>query len=163
MGADPPPSPSAPAPGPDANADQPLVFEQLLVTPVPLWMTVEKLRGFVADHGAKIVKVDGNFVQLLVEGYSSSQMRRATDRPTVFRVEVRLDEEQTVAKDDCDAGPSGWARTRIRVTVAPEKNRERRREEVAHRAKEVLVSFRSYLMANQEDAGLPAAVLSDRR
>ncbi len=163
VGAEPPPSPSAPAPGPDANADPPLAFEQTLVSPVPLWMTVEKLRGFVADHGAKIVKVDGNYVQLLVEGYSSSQMRRAADRPTVFRVDVRLDEEQSAAKDDCDAGQSGWARTRIRVTVAPEKNRERRREEVAHRAKEVLVSFRSYLMANQEDARDSAAIPSDRR
>jgi hypothetical protein len=42
-------------------------------------------------------------------------------------------------------------RTRIRVSISPRKNRDRRRPDVSGRAREVLVSFRSYLMATEDD------------
>jgi diguanylate cyclase (GGDEF)-like protein len=163
VGADSPPSASTPASGRDAKGEASMVIEQSLVTSVPLWMAVEKLRGFVADHGAKIVKVDGDYVQLTVEGGSSLPTRRFSDRPTVFRVDIRLSEEEGVGKDGDAATQSGWSQTRIRVKVAPEKNRERRREEVVHRAKEVIASFRSYLMAHEEESADPSAILSDPR
>jgi hypothetical protein len=130
---------SAP-PGP-AAPNAPFSLERDLITLVPLWVTVEKLRGFAADHQAKVVKVDGNHVQLLVRAESPKRLRRFTDRPTAFRIEVTLAEEPNA--------------TRLHVKVAPEKNRERRREEMAQRAREIFVSFRSYLMASEEGDSAP--------
>ena len=42
-------------------------------------------------------------------------------------------------------------RTRIFVSIAPRKARDRRRADAAARAQQVLISFRSYLMATCED------------
>jgi hypothetical protein len=53
--------------------------------------------------------------------------------------------------------------TRLRVTIVPEKSDERRREEITCRAKDVLVSFRSYLMANPvEDPHAAAGAVESR-
>ncbi len=125
--------------------------EQRLVTPVPLWVAVEKLRGFIADHRAKVLHVGENHVAMLVQIEKPKRSRRWGDRPIVFRVDVKLDEECGGQASANSAQPTVWARTRIRVTIAPEKSRERRRDQLLDRAKEVLTSFRSYLMANQDE------------
>ena len=44
---------------PAAKNDQGVVVQQTLITPVPTKMAIEKLRGFVADHKANILKIDG--------------------------------------------------------------------------------------------------------
>ena len=41
-------------------------------------------------------------------------------------------------------------RTRIYVSISPRKTRNRRRADVAERAQQVLISFRSYMMASEE-------------
>ena len=48
------------------------LLEQDLVTPVPVKMAIEKLRGFVADHQAKIIAINGNQVQLEIDDHSSA-------------------------------------------------------------------------------------------
>jgi hypothetical protein len=102
----------------------------------------------MADHRAKVIQVEENRVQLMVKVDPPKRTRRISDRPTNFRVDVRLDEEP-IAKDTKDLGSQAtWVQTRLRVTIVPEKSDERRREEILSRAKDVLVSFRSYLMAN---------------
>jgi len=126
--------------------------EQRLVTPVPLWVAVEKLRGFIADHRAKVLHVEANHVAMLVQIDPPKRSRRFGDRPVVFRVDVQLHEESAERAPRESALPAPWAHTRIRVAIAPEKSRERRRDQIVDRAKEVLTSFRSYLMANQDEA-----------
>src|SRR5208337_4966160 len=44
----------------NAKGDPGVVVRQTLVTPVPTKMAIEKLRGFVADHAASILIVDGD-------------------------------------------------------------------------------------------------------
>jgi diguanylate cyclase (GGDEF)-like protein/PAS domain S-box-containing protein len=146
--------------GPASSAESPLLVQQRLITPVPLWMAVEKLRGFMADHRAKVLKVEGNRVLLLVDYGASKQMRRTADHSMTFRVDVRLDEEPFAKEAERAASQAAWVRTRLFVTIALEKSRERRREELVRRAKEILVSFRSYLMANQDDTPTPDALLA---
>ncbi len=129
-----------------------VVIQQTLITPVPTKMAIEKLRGFVADHGARIVKIDGNQIQLDIAENSEGQQRRLTDRPVTFHLDLRF-EEQRVRRErgDGDVRSAGVLQTRIFLTITPRKCRNRRRADVAEKAQQVLVSLRSYLMANSED------------
>jgi hypothetical protein len=54
----------------------------------------------------------------------------------------------------------GTTRTKIRIAVSPRRNRDRRCEDAMARAKDVLTSFRSYLMASEEESSLPTGVLT---
>jgi len=125
------------------------VLEQDLITPVPIAMTIEKLRGFVADHRAKIITIDGNRVKLEIAD-QPGPTRRRSDRSVTFVVDLRLEEEAFAKTESDNANNSAVSRTRIHVTVSPRKNRDRRRADIADRAREVLCSFRSYLMAAAE-------------
>ena len=126
------------------------ILDKVLVTPVPVKMAIEKLRGFVADHQAKIVKIDGNRIRMEIDDQHTGRLRRFTDRSVTFGVELRFEEERF--QKDGDNSPSGGVlRTRIRVSIGPKKSRDRRRRDVFDRAREVLISFRSYLMATEEE------------
>ena len=126
---------------------------------MPIKIAIEKLRGFVADHQAKIVSIDGNRVQLEIVDRPATGLRRLTDRAVCFRMDLCIEEEQ-VQSDRTAAGQSPGTRTRIRVAVSPRKDRDRRRKDMVSRAKEVLMSFRSYLMATEQDCGLPTDAIS---
>ncbi|MEE8452528.1 MAG: diguanylate cyclase [Thermoguttaceae bacterium] len=130
------------------KTDSKQLLEQVLITSVPVKMAIEKLRGFVADHRAKILKINGNHVSLeIVEQYGT--LRRLTDRPIAFRVDLCFLEEQP--QTEGDASVSGSAiRTRIELKISLRKARDRRRMNVENRAREVITSFRSYLMATNE-------------
>ena len=51
------------------------------------------------------------------------------------------------------------SRTKIHVIIGPRKNRDRRRKDAADRAREVLASLRSYLMATAQNAPSDRGVL----
>jgi diguanylate cyclase (GGDEF)-like protein len=132
------------------------VIEQTLVTPVPAKMAIEKLRGFVADHEANILKIDGDQVQLEIAEKLDSHLRRLTDRPVTFQLDLRF-EEQRVGRerDGGEAGSGGVLQTRVFLAITPLKSRDRRHADVAERAQRVLVSLRSYLMATPGDQSAP--------
>src|SRR5208283_3813775 len=106
-----------------AKSDPGVVVQQTLVTPVPTKMSIEKLRGFVADHEASILEIDGNQVQLEIAETGDSRMRRLADRPVIFQLDLRF-EEQRVRRErgggEVDTG--GVVRTRIFVRITPRKN-----------------------------------------
>jgi diguanylate cyclase (GGDEF)-like protein len=141
------------------------IIEQVLVTPVPVKMSIEKLRGFVADHQASVLKIDGNQVQLEISEKPTSRLRRLTDRPVAFQFDLRFEEERINKDlDGGEASSGGIVRTKIHVTVSSRKSRDRRRSDVAERAKQVLASFRSYLMAIPEDEDeTPGALVKAKR
>jgi len=139
-----------------AKSDPELVVQQTLVTPVPTKMAIEKLRGFVADHEANILKIDGNHIQLEISEKCDSRLRRLTDRPVTFQLDLRFEEQRVRReKDNGEANTGGVLRTRIYVSITPRKARDRRHADVAQRAQQVLISFRSYLMATSEDQDGP--------
>jgi diguanylate cyclase (GGDEF)-like protein len=148
-------SESVHAAGKPATAKPKEILEQNLVTAVPIKMAVEKLRGFVADHQAKIVSTEGNHLRLEIEDKPGSRLRRLTDRSTSFWLDVRFEEEQLLDGNRSEVGAAPVARitrTKIHVAVAPRRERDRRRAEVVSRARSLLVSFRAYLMATEEEA-----------
>ena len=127
-----------------------MILEQDLVTPVPVAMAIQKLRGFVADHQAKIVSTSGNRVRLEIDD-RAGQMRRRGDRSLTFLVDLKFGEETFAGRDPDASDVAPGTRTRIHFAISPRKDRDRRRADVADRAREVLTSFRSYLMASKVD------------
>jgi diguanylate cyclase (GGDEF)-like protein/PAS domain S-box-containing protein len=124
------------------------LIEKSLVTPVPVKMAVEKLRGFVADHQAKVVTIDGDQVRIEIDDTQAGRLRRFTDRPVTFQMDVKLAEERTSRESGPGSG-EGVTRTRIQVSVKLRKHRDRRRTDLNDRARQVLASFKAYLMANE--------------
>ncbi len=133
-----------------------MVFEEDLFTRVPIAMAIEKLRGFVADHQATIVATKGNRVQMEIDD-RAGQMRRRGDRSLTFLVDLEFGEETVADPDAADNAPR--TRTKIHFAICPSKDRDRRRADVDERAREVLTSFRSYLMASKDDASPGKGVL----
>jgi len=131
------------------------VVQQCLVTPVPMRIAVEKLRGFVADHQARIVGVEGNVVRMDIR--QIRRTRRRNDRPVIFRLELRFEEELIQGEgplpgpleSEHSAGQCA-SRTKIHVSVTPKKSRNRRHSDILGKARDVLTSFCSYLVASEE-------------
>ena len=120
------------------------VLERSLITTVPLKLAAEKLRGFVFDQGAEIVEISDKNVTLEIDGRNSVMMQRSGDRATPFLIELRLEETRL------DAGRTQGTnalRTLAYVTIRPKRQRDRRRRDVVERARQLLCSLKSYLMA----------------
>ncbi len=83
----------------EADSNEKLL-EKNLVTAVPIKMAVEKIRGFVADHAAKIISVDGNHICLEIEEQRSNRLRRIADRPAVFKIDLLIEEERSRKNND---------------------------------------------------------------
>ena len=92
--------------GQPAKQESGVVVERTLITPVPVKIAIEKLRGFVADHEASILKVDGNQIQLQITEKTDSRFRRLTDRPVAFQVRpaVRRAADATGRKQPAEHG-----------------------------------------------------------
>ncbi len=113
------------------------VVRQTLVTPVPTKIAIEKLRGFVADHQATIVKIDGNQIQLELLEHGDGRFRRTNDRPVNFQLDLRFEEQRApheVANGEVSVG--AVKQTRIFVRIAPRKSRDRRRSDLLPRAQQ---------------------------
>jgi diguanylate cyclase (GGDEF)-like protein/PAS domain S-box-containing protein len=126
------------------------LLTEYLSTPVPLKLAVEKLRGFVVDHQARIIKSEPQRMVIEIDDRDSGRLRRFGDRPVCFTFDVQLVERRHRA--DGNRPPQACPLcTRIRLTVTVNDGRERRREEMLTRARRLVISFRSYLMASIDE------------
>jgi diguanylate cyclase (GGDEF)-like protein/PAS domain S-box-containing protein len=139
-----------------ADANEKLL-ERKFVTAVPVKMAVEKLRGFVADHNAKINYVEGNHICLEIEEKCSNRLRRLADRPAAFTVDLLIEEERSEKNENAPC-ERPLVRTKIRVVVMPEPSCNRRRNDIIRRANELLASFCAYMMASEEEPPSPERV-----
>jgi len=143
------------------TASAEVLIQQNLVTEVPLSVSIEKLRGFVSDHHAKIESIEGSRVLLSIGGGPGGlAFRRSTDRPIGFLLDVELAEERTpnMGRESPTAG--AVLRTRIHIAISPQQSRDRRRKPSTDRARQLLVSFRAYLMASEIPGEGEAGVLN---
>ena len=130
-----------------------------MVTAVPLKVAIEKLRGFVADHSAEIKSIEDSRILMHVQGERSQPTRRAADRSAPLIIELSFAEEH-MRGNGAASGPSGTTtRTKIRVVMRPRRNRDRRRAAAVARARQLLASLRSYLMAADDRAEPDEAVV----
>jgi hypothetical protein len=125
------------------------LLQSQMFTRVPLKMVVEKLRGFVADQEATISAIDEEHVVLELDGPSVPLLRRTGDRSVPLTVELHFEERADAA--------GGAVRTLISVVVRPKRGRDRRRSDSVQRARQVISSLKSYLMAQDLVDGVDAA------
>lgn len=122
------------------------IIEKEFLTAVPREIAIEKLSGFIHDHKAEIIKVENDRVAIRMSGRAHPASRRSQDRPTDLLIDVRL--EQVEVKP---AGARGsiQCQTRLWVTIRAAKARDRRIANILAQATQLLISFRSYLLAQE--------------
>ncbi len=128
------------------------LLEQNLIARVPLNVTIEKLRGFFIDHLAEVESVSETQIRLLMQGDPSGMNRRSTDRSFPMLVDLGFVEEQVQAANASGLAGGVTTRTKVKVAIRPKRGRDRRQSDAVARARRVLDSLRSYLMA-VEDTG----------
>jgi diguanylate cyclase (GGDEF)-like protein len=126
------------------------ILEQNLITTVPLKVAIEKLRGFVADHTAEIKSIEDSRILMQVNGELPPTQRRRSDRPVPLVVELSFAEEHVRGSGGPNAPNGTITRTKIQVVIRPKRNRDRRHSNAIGRARQLLASLRSYLMASDD-------------
>ena len=126
----------------DKNLDR----EIDVITPVPVDLAIEKLRGFIADHDAEIISVRENHVSIRLDAVCGTGGRRRVDRQIAIRVQLTLSEVRN--KLPAVRLP---IKTNVHIQLQPTRNRDRRNEELSACFNRVISSLRSYLMGEIRD------------
>ena len=122
------------------------LLEKDYVTAVPRDIAIERLSGFINDHKAEIIKVDDNRVAIRINSRETTTNRRAHDRTVELLMEVILEQ---VEMRPASARGSTQRKTKMHVTFRAAKARDRRVVNVIQQATSLLISFRSYLVAQE--------------
>jgi diguanylate cyclase (GGDEF)-like protein/PAS domain S-box-containing protein len=132
--------------------------EKKLITPVPLSVTVEKLRGFVADHDAQVVFANSEHVVLKLQQKGDHSGRRGSDGEVTFQIELSFAETQVPSANK--RGDTSL-RTAFHAVVRPLYLFDRRSRKVQKRAEQMLFSIKSYLLANEFNGVVPVERYAD--
>jgi diguanylate cyclase (GGDEF)-like protein len=133
------------------------IMEKWFLAAVPMNVTLEKVRGFVSDHHAEILSVEGDKVIMRIDSGRAGLLHRRTDRPVSLIVELRFSEEYA---DETLPLVGRVCRTRVHVIIRPRRDRDARRNNLMESTRQVTNSLKSYLMAAEEDSDLEAALQS---
>ncbi len=125
------------------------LIESTLVTAVPIEVAIQKLRGFIADQNAKIIKTDETELHLEVTDRQSPD-RRAIDRPASFLIDLKLSQGHVERANTQGYAAGQYVETRIETVIRPRRDRDRRQEAALEKARRLLGSLKSYLMAQEE-------------
>ena len=117
-----------------------------LTTPVPIDLVVEKLRGFVADHNAEILRVGKNELEIRMTARFRVKDRRRSDHRMEFHIKMSIDEQPTSHRSAA-GNVVGGKETTVTVELKPVRIRDRRSSEEKEASKQVIASLKSYLMA----------------
>ena len=120
-----------------------------MVTAVPIEVAVQKLRGFIADQNAKIIKADDAELHLEVTDRHAAD-RRFVDRPATFLIDLKLSQQHADRSNSQGFAAGNYVETRIQAVIRPRRDRDRRRDAVVEKARRLLGSLKSYLMAQEE-------------
>ena len=134
----------------DISSSNDPVVQQTLISPVPISVAIEKLRGFVADHQAEVESADGEVVKLIID-IQVPQARRRADCVIQFAVDLRLEEERLHRPTTGGYVLGTISHTRVFVSISPRTDRDRRRSDGKSLCQQIMRSLRSYLMASTEE------------
>ena len=124
-----------------------------LVTNVPMEIAIEKLRGFLADHGAEVGSTADSRLELVIEGSKIGPVRRSSDRSVPFVMELNFSQKHVSSSNAKQVATGGMQlQTHIEAIVRPRRDRDRRREDASERARQLVNSLKSYLMAREESS-----------
>jgi diguanylate cyclase (GGDEF)-like protein/putative nucleotidyltransferase with HDIG domain len=125
-----------------------LLLAQDLVTQSPIDRSIEKLRGFIADHHGEVVSTDGTRVQIKLGGHKGSLFGANNTASQVrLLMDLTFTEDRGESPEPGDRRQGGLVKTRIHCEISPQKSRDRRKLDAVAHARQMLISLRSYLMA----------------
>lgn len=125
------------------------VVDTTLTSSVPIDIAIEKLRGFVSDHQARIISTKESSVELEVSSEKVSHDRRKGDRHVLFRIELQFQEERVERSNNLGFAAGEYAQTKVTLKIRPKKSQHRRKADMAERARLLLQSLKAYLMARE--------------
>jgi diguanylate cyclase (GGDEF)-like protein/PAS domain S-box-containing protein len=125
------------------------LVETRLVTNVPIELAVDKLRGFIADRDAEIVKTSENYIRLITEESAAGGSRRDADQAISFIVELQLSQEHIERVNNSGLAAGKYVHTYADVKIQPRRDRDRSKAKVVDRARKLLSSLQAYLMAKE--------------
>ena len=121
--------------------EEPANGEFDIITPVPVDLAIEKLRGFIADHAAEIINVRENQVSIKLNVNYSRGGRRRADCQMAIHAKMTLSEKTLERESKATS-----TQTNIHVFLQPIRSRDRRGREMNACFDQVLNSLRSYMM-----------------
>ncbi|MEM8946479.1 MAG: diguanylate cyclase [Planctomycetota bacterium] len=127
------------------------VVDTTLTSAVPIDIAIEKLRGFVSDHQAKILSTRESSVELEVSSETMSYDRRKGDHHVTFRVEMQFSEIRVERSNNLGFAAGEYAHTKVDLRIRPKRNKKRRKADMAERARLIQQSIKAYLMAKEGD------------
>ena len=116
-----------------------ILVTRTLIANVPLNVIAEKIRGFIADHQAEILKIQDDFIELELDARKLNNSMTKTGSNLVVSLGFR---EQPANSQDENRHST---RTMIDVKITPKRQADRRYGD--HRARQILASLKSYLIA----------------
>jgi diguanylate cyclase (GGDEF)-like protein/PAS domain S-box-containing protein len=125
---------------------------------IPQEIAIEKLKGFVADHGAEVLRAESGMVSIRLDCRQRDRARRYGERPAVFVLDIAVQPVQLLVKKT----KTYQQCTRFQVTAQPIKARDRRTSIIRGQINLVLQSFQSYLGAQLIDPELAAHIIEPR-
>jgi hypothetical protein len=135
------------------------MIEATLSTEVPVNVAIEKLKGFVSDLQATVIKADDARAELEISSENVGKHRRSGDRPVAFRVEIEFSESRESRSNSLGFARGEYVMTEAKIVIRPKRNRDRRAAERSERARLILQSLKAYLMAKEDQEGAPAQQL----
>ena len=119
-------------------------LESRMISAVPLEVAVAKLRGFISDRKAHLVRIEETEVTLHLEVAPGGAAKRS-DRPTTFIVELRLSELKPDSRENPKVAQRG---TLIDVSLQPKRRRDRRLQDIERRSVWLMGDIKAYFMAS---------------
>jgi diguanylate cyclase (GGDEF)-like protein/PAS domain S-box-containing protein len=126
------------------------LVESTLTTPVPMEVAVQKLRGFVSDQNARILSTKQNEMSMELTDRLSSANRRKTDREVAFNISLCFSEKYVTRANSHGLAAGQYVETQVEVTIHPCRDRDRRQEDTVAKARGLLGSLKSYLIAIEQ-------------
>jgi diguanylate cyclase (GGDEF)-like protein/PAS domain S-box-containing protein len=135
------------------------LVESTLKTAVPLEVAVQKLRGFVSDQNAKILSTSQNEMSMELTDRLSSANRRQSDREVAFTITLRFSEQHVPRTNSQGFAAGEYAETHVDVTIHPCRDRDRRYDTTIAKARGLLGSLKSYLIASEHEGRAAEAAM----
>ncbi|MGI9456990.1 MAG: GGDEF domain-containing protein, partial [Aeoliella sp.] len=126
------------------------LIDTQLSTNVPIELAIEKLRGFISDRAARILHVTEDQVRL--ELTESAPNKKGIEQPITFLIEIQFDQQRESKTNHAGFAAGEYVHTTAQVKIRPKRERDRRKGQVADRARLLLGSLKSYLMAREATA-----------
>ncbi len=134
------------------------ILETERVASVPHSIAIQKLEGFISDHGAEILKTEPFRVTLRINGQRHDGARRNGERQAAMIMQV------TVKPVDYrnPRSNSYQSKTKLEIVIRSVNPRDRRQTALLGQANQLLFSFNSYLVAQVITDEMRSAITEQR-